>query len=168
MDGEGSRIPVLWDDRGEVANTFDVDIFSNFSNLEGFQFRLGGHPVLDDVLGEDDRRFFHERVLLTARPSHAAAPCEARWSRTSCSSGCHQRLKLSFLCHGRPHSRLALPWPFCPQGGWISQCSSDAKHAVIRPAQLPSVRRGVSSAKSIHSCCVAVSVPTNVCTTDTS
>ena len=33
---EGSRVPVLRDDRGEVAKAFDVGIFSNFCNLEGF------------------------------------------------------------------------------------------------------------------------------------
>ena len=71
MDEEGSRVTVLWDDRGEVTNAFDVGIFSNFRNLEGFQFRLGRHPVLDDVLSEGDRRFFHERVLVTARSTHA-------------------------------------------------------------------------------------------------
>ena len=71
MDGEGSRVPVLWDDRGEVAKAFDVGIFSNFYNLEGFQFRQSGHPVLGDVLSEGDHRFFHERVLLTFRPTHA-------------------------------------------------------------------------------------------------
>ena len=49
MGGEGSRVPALWDDRGEVAKAFDVGIFSNFCNLEGFQFRQGGHPVLEDV-----------------------------------------------------------------------------------------------------------------------
>ena len=62
MDGEGSRVPVLWDDRGEVAKAFDVGIFSNFCKLEGFQFRQSGHPVLD-------RRFLYERVLLTVRPT---------------------------------------------------------------------------------------------------
>ena len=55
MDGEGSRVPILWDDRGKVAKAFDVGIFSNFRNLESFQFRQGGHPVLD-VLSEGDRR----------------------------------------------------------------------------------------------------------------
>ena len=71
MDGEGSKVPVLWADRGEVAKAFDVGIFSNFRNLEGFQFRRSGHPVLEDVLSEGDRRFFHGRVLLTVRPTHA-------------------------------------------------------------------------------------------------
>ena len=33
LDGEGSRVTVLWDDRGEVAKAFDVGIFSNFCNL---------------------------------------------------------------------------------------------------------------------------------------
>ena len=41
MDGEGFSVPVLWDDRGEVANAFNVGIFSNFLNYQGFQFRLG-------------------------------------------------------------------------------------------------------------------------------
>ena len=38
--------------------------------------------------------------------------------------------------------------------------------AYIRPAQPPSQQRGYNSAKSIRSCCVARSVPINVCTTD--
>ena len=71
MDGKGSRVVVLWDDCGEVAKAFDVGIFSNFRKLEGFQFRQSGHPVLEDVLSEGDGRFFHERVLLTVRPTHA-------------------------------------------------------------------------------------------------
>ena len=71
MDGEGSRVPFLWVDRGEVRKTFDVGIFSNFCNLEGFQFKQSGHPVLEDVLSERDRCFFHERVLLTVRPTQA-------------------------------------------------------------------------------------------------
>ena len=56
--------------------------------------------------------------------------------------------------------------------GWMNFTmqlkASDAKHAVILPVQLPSEQRGAISAKSIHSCCVAVSVPTNFCTTDAS
>ena len=67
MDGEGSRVPVLWDDRGEVAKAVDVAIFSNFCNLEGFQFRQSGHLVLEDVHSEGDYRFLYERVLLTVR-----------------------------------------------------------------------------------------------------
>ena len=58
MYGEGSRVPILWNDRGKVAKAFDVGILSNSRNLEGFQFRQGGHPV-PDVLIEDDSRFFH-------------------------------------------------------------------------------------------------------------
>ena len=71
MDGEGSRVPVLWDDRGEVAKAFDVGIFSNFCNLEGFQFRQSGHSVLENVLSKGDRRFLYERILLTVRPTQA-------------------------------------------------------------------------------------------------
>ena len=70
MDGEGSRVPILRDDRGKVAKAFDVGILSNFRNLEGSQFRQGEHSVLD-VLSEGARRFFHERVPLTARRTHA-------------------------------------------------------------------------------------------------
>ena len=72
MDDKRSRVPVLWDDdRGVVAKTFDVCILSNMYNLDVYQFRLGGLPVLEDVLSEDDHRFFPERVLLTACPTHA-------------------------------------------------------------------------------------------------
>ena len=71
MDDKRSRVPVLWDDRGVVAKTFDVCIFSNLYNLDVYQFRLGGLSVLEGVLREVDRRFFHERVLLTACPTHA-------------------------------------------------------------------------------------------------
>ena len=71
MDGEGSRVPVLWDNRVQVAKTFDVGVFSNFRNLEGFQFRQSGHPELEDELSEGDCRFSYERVLLTVRPTHA-------------------------------------------------------------------------------------------------
>ena len=118
MDGEGSRVPVLWDDRGDVAKAFDVGIFSDFFNLEGFQFRQkSGHPVLEDVLSEGDRRFLYERVPLTVRPTQA---------QRRVGTGGHVRLApavitkvkpFNFLCHGRPHSRLALLWYFCPQGG---------------------------------------------------
>ena len=130
MDRERSGLPILWDDRGKVAKAFDVGIFSNFRNLGGFRFRQCGHPVLD-VLSERDRRFFHERVLLTA------APCGARGARTSCSSGCHQKVNLSFLCHGRPHSRLPLPWPFLSAGRMnftMQPKASEGKHAMILPA----------------------------------
>ena len=71
MDEEESSVPALWNDRGEVAKALDVCIFFNLFNLEGFQFRLGVHPALDDVHSEGDRCFFHEGVLLTVRPTHA-------------------------------------------------------------------------------------------------
>ena len=71
MDEEGSRVRVLWDNRGEVAKAFDVGIFSDFCNLEGFQFTSSGHPVLENVYSEGDRRFLYERVLLTVRPTQA-------------------------------------------------------------------------------------------------
>ena len=89
MDGEGSKVPVLWDDRGEVAKAFDVGIFSNFCNLEGFQFRQSGHPVLEDVLSEGDRRYYTNVSSLPSVPRRRSAV----WvpgARTSCSRGCHQ------------------------------------------------------------------------------
>ena len=73
MDGEGSRVPVLWDDRGEVAKAFDVGIFSDLCNLEGFQFRQSGHPVLEDVLSEGDRRFYKNMSSLPSVPRRRSA-----------------------------------------------------------------------------------------------
>ena len=44
MDGEGSRVPVVWDDRGEVAKAFDVGIFSDFYNLLGLSVQTEWTP----------------------------------------------------------------------------------------------------------------------------
>ena len=115
MHGKGSRVPVPWDDRGEVAKAFDVGIFSNFCNLGGFQFRQSGHPVLEDVLSEGDRRFLYERVLLTVRPTQAQR-CVGTGGHIRLAPAVVTRLNLSFLCHGRPHLRLALLWPFLSTG----------------------------------------------------
>ena len=158
MDAEGSRVPVLWDDRGE------------FCNLESFQFRQSGHRVLEEVLSEGDRRFLYERVLLTARPPQA---------QRRVGTGGHVRLAPAFVTKVKPF----LPLPrknalascftlaFMPTG-WMNFTmqpkASDAKHAVVRPAQLPSEQRGASSDKSRHSCCVAVPEPTNFSSTDAS
>ena len=170
MDGEGSRVPVLWDDRGEVAKAFDVGIFSNFCNLEGFQFRQSRHPVLEDVLSEGDRRFLYERVLLTARPTQA---------QRRVGTGGHVRLAPAVVTKVKPFlplpREIALASYFTVaflSTGWmnftIQLKASDAKHAVIRPAQLPSEQRGASSVKRIHSCCVAVPKITNFSSTDAS
>ena len=168
MDGEGSRVPVLWDDRGEVAKAFDVGIFSDFCNL--FQFRQSGHPVLEDVLSEGDRRFLYERVLLTVRPTQA---------QRRVGTGGHVRLAPAVVTKVKPFLPLpretALASCFTLaflSTGWMNFTmqpkASDAKHAVIRPALLPSEQRGVSYAKSKNSCSVAVPEPTNFSSTDAS
>ena len=170
MYGEGPRVPVLWDDRGEVAKAFEVGIFSNFCNLESFQFRQSGHRVLEDVLSEGGRRFLYERVLVTVRPTQA---------QRRVGTGGHVRLAPAFVTKVKPF----LPLPretalascstlaFLPTG-WMNFTmqpkASDAKHAVGCPAQLTSEQRGASSAKSRHSCCVAVPEPTNFSSTDAS
>ena len=170
MDGEGSRVPVLWDDRGEVANAFEVGIFSNFCNLESFQFRQSGHRVLEDVLSEGDRRFLYERVLLTVRPTQA---------QRRVGTGGHVRLAPAFFTKVKPF----LPLPretalascstltFLPTG-WMNFTmqpkAPDAKPAAVRPVQLPSDQRGASSAISRHSCCAAVPEPTHFSSTDAS
>ena len=169
MNGKGSRVPVLWDDRGEVAKAFDVGIFSNFCNLEGFQFRQSGHPVLKDVLSEGDRRFLYECVLLTIRPMQA---------QRRVGTGGHVRLSPAVVTKVKPFLPLpretALASCFTLaflSTGWTNftmQLASDAKNAVIRPAQLPSEQRGASSVKSIHSCCVAIPELTNFSSTDAS
>ena len=170
MDGEGSRVPVLWDDRGEEANAFDVGIFSNFCNLESFQFRQSEHPVLEDVLSEGDRRFLYERVLLSVRLTQ---------TQRRVGTGGHVRLAPAVVTKVKTFlplpretalaSCFTLAFLFT---GWMNFTmqpkASDDKHAVIRPAQLPSEQRGASSAKSIHSCCVAVPEHTNFSSTDAS
>ena len=93
MDGKASRVPVLWDDRCEVAKAFDVGIFSDFCNLEGVQFRQSGHPVLEDVLSEGDRRFLYERVLLTVRPTQV---------QRRVGTGGHVRLAPAVVTKGKP------------------------------------------------------------------
>ena len=170
MDGDGSRVPVLWDDRGEVAKAFDVGIFSHFCNSEGFQFRQSGHPVLEDVLSEGDRRFLYERVLLTARPMQA---------QRRVGTGGHVRLapavvtKVKYFLPLPRETALASCFTLSfLSTEWMNFTMQpkalDAKHAVIRPARLPSEQRGASSAKSKHSCCVAVPEPTNFSSTDAS
>ena len=170
MDGEGSRVPVLWDDRGEVAKALDVGIFSNFCNLEGFQLRQSGHPVLEDVPSEGNCRFLYERLLLTVRLTQA---------QRRVGTGGHVRLAPAVAT--KVKSFLPLPQETAlvscfilafVSTGWMNFTmqpkASDAKHAVISPARLPSVQRGASSAKRIHSCCVAVPEPTNFSSTDAS
>ena len=162
MGGGGSRVPVLWGDRGEVAMAFDVGIVYNF-NLEGFQSRQSGHPVPEDVLSEGDHRFFHKGVLLTVRPTQA--------QRRVSTSG-HVRLAPAVV--SKVKSFLPLPrettLASCFTLGFLSTGwmkftmqpkASDAKHAMIRPVQLSTEQRGESSAKSIHSCCGEVPEPTN-------
>ena len=170
MDGEGSRVPVLWDDRGQVAKAFDVVIFSNSCNLEGFQFKQSGHQVLEDVLSGGERPFFHERVLLTVRPTQA---------QRRVGTGGHVRLAPVFVTKVKPFLPLpretALASCFTLaflSTGWMNFTmqpkASDAKYAVIRPAQLQSEQRRATSAKSIHSRCVAVPEPTNFSNTNAS
>ena len=170
MDGDGSRVPVLWDDRGEVAKAFDVGIFSHFCNSEGFQFRQSGHPVLEDVLSEGDRRFLYERVLLTARPMQA---------QRRVGTGGHVRLapavvtKVKYFLPLPRETALASCFTLSfLSTEWMNFTMQpkalNAKHAVIRPARLPSEQRGASSAKSKYSRCVAVPEPTNFSSTDAS
>ena len=136
MDGGGSRVPALWGDRGEVAKAFDVDIFYNFCNLEGFQSRQSGHPVPEDVLMEGDHRFSHEGVLLTVRPTQA---------QRRVSTGGHVRLAPAVVSKVKSFLPLSRETTLAScfnlgflSTGWMNFTmqpkASDAKHAIICPA----------------------------------
>ena len=126
--------------------------------------------MLEDVLSEGERRFLYERVLLTVRPTQA---------QRRVGTGGHVRVAPAVVTKVKtflPLSRetalascftlafLSTEW----MNFTMQPKASDAKHAVIRPAQLPLEQRGASSAKSINSRCVAVPEPKNVSSTDAS
>ena len=126
--------------------------------------------MLEDVLSEGDRRFLYERVLLTARPMQA---------QRRVGTGGHVRLapavvtKVKYFLPLPRETALASCFTLSfLSTEWMNFTMQpkalDAKHAVIRPARLPSEQRGASSAKSKYSRCVAVPEPTNFSSTDAS
>ena len=126
--------------------------------------------MLEDVLSEGDRRFLYERVLLTVRPTQA--------QRRVGTDG-NVRLAPAVVTKVKPclplprETALASYFALAFLSiGWMNFTmqpkASDAKYAMIHPAQLPLEQRGESSAKSINSCCVAVAEPTNFSSTDAS
>ena len=116
MDGEGSRVPVLWDDRGEVAKAFDAVSSPTSAILRAFSSDRVDTQCLRTCLVRVTVAFYTKASSLPSVPRRRSAVwvpvgTYVLLQRLSL------RLNLSFLCHGRPHSRLALLWPFCPQGG---------------------------------------------------